>query len=652
MKKSIIALLLFFLAFILSNQEVNAQDIDSLYAVFSSSGGATQIGAANEILKYCYEKEHIDSLITLKTTDEKAFVDATIFDAMGAYYMFEIQNYEKSIEFFKQGLENYEKIGNLAVVNLQNSQIGVNYVRLGDYENAVVYLLKCYEWEKSVGDYEGLSSSLNNLGVLYSRWQKPEIAIRYFEEAVNVERPLNRPMQYAMRLAQLAREYLHSDATQSLPLIKEALLYNTQIASQALREDRIATHTSIMGDIYYALDSLDNAENCYKIALAFFEKNERAYDIATTLQQLGRLQIKSKQWYEAIATLKRCEEIAENNKYMQIQHQACGLLSEAYSHIEPNSMSYFYLKKYSVLNESIFNETTQNQINDFQIRYQTAEKQLEIERQQTEIERHKTRQLRYMGGLIATAMLVMFLIYIVRLRTRSNRELAAANATKDKFFSIISHDLKNPAIAQRDAIQLLLENPTKWDEASLTNYYRKLLKSAKGQVELLYALLDWAQLQTGRMPFQLTQVDLVAFMQSNIGLIRDMADAKGIAFNVKTPAAAVVVCDNNMLTTVVRNLLINAIKYTAKGGSVTFDISPGTGGQSYVVSVTDTGTGMSAEQIQNLFRLDKPQSRHGTDGEQGSGLGLIVCRELLQKHGSVLHIESEEGKGSRFWFQL
>jgi signal transduction histidine kinase len=101
-----------------------------------------------------------------------------------------------------------------------------------------------------------------------------------------------------------------------------------------------------------------------------------------------------------------------------------------------------------------------------------------------------------------------------------------------------------------------------------------------------------------------------------------------------------------MLTTVVRNLLVNAVKFTAKGGTVTLSISPAS--PKFSVTVSDTGIGMSAEQLQNLFRIDRQSLRTGTSGEPGNGLGLILCRELLQKHGSRLHIESEEGKGAGF----
>jgi signal transduction histidine kinase len=121
------------------------------------------------------------------------------------------------------------------------------------------------------------------------------------------------------------------------------------------------------------------------------------------------------------------------------------------------------------------------------------------------------------------------------------------------------------------------------------------------------------------------------------------------------PEDAVITGDGNMLATVVRNLLSNAVKFTPAGGQVTLDISPViTGNEAtdcqFSISISDTGIGMTKDQINNLFRLDSARSSLGTAGEQGSGLGLIVCRELLEKHGSVLQVESEEGKGSRFWF--
>ena len=623
----------------------HAQNIDSLYGVFSASRGSMRINAANEIMKYVYENEYFDNLISFKTSDEEAFVYASVYDAMGGYYMLEKNHFEKSIAFFKSALGYYEKIGNADFVNAVHGNIGYSYARIGDYENAVAYKMKCYEWETSMGDLEGLSSTLNDLGVIYSQWQQPEMAIRFFQEAQRVERPLNRPLNYANRLAALAKEYMNVDVNQSLPLIKEALVYDRNV-EWGLKEERIAIHTASMGDIYAALDSLENAKNCYLQSLGFFEKNGRSHYVANTLLSLGMLQLKTKQYTDAIATLKQCAEMAEKNRYLPILHSAFLGLSEAYSKFEPNALSYKYLKQYTLIRDSLFRETSQKQIHDFQVKYETTEKQLEIERQQTEIARQKTRQLIYIGALVAAGLLLSLLVYIVHLRNRRNRELAQMNAVKDKFFSIISHDLKNPTTTQRDALQLLSENTDKWDATTLSNYTRQLLKSAKGLTDLLQNLLNWAQIQTGREVYHPSPFNLVAALQSDLNVVKSMAERKNITFQVVMPPSAIVIGDENMLITVVRNLLTNAVKFTKAGGEVTLHVFANT------VSVSDTGVGMTPQQVQNLFCIDRQHSMRGTADETGTGLGLIVCHDMLQKHGSLLHVESQEGKGSRFWFEL
>ena len=145
--------------------------------------------------------------------------------------------------------------------------------------------------------------------------------------------------------------------------------------------------------------------------------------------------------------------------------------------------------------------------------------------------------------------------------------------------------------------------------------------------------------------------DLVANLKSGIGVVQNMSNEKGIILDLQMPTPAVITGDDNMLATVVRNLLVNAVKYTQQGGTVTLKVKPAAAGK-YIVTVSDTGIGMNAGQKNNLFRLANQPSQRGTAGETSVGLGLIVCKDFLEKHGSTLHVESEEGKGSRFWFEV
>ncbi|MCL2436299.1 MAG: HAMP domain-containing histidine kinase, partial [Lentimicrobiaceae bacterium] len=291
------------------------------------------------------------------------------------------------------------------------------------------------------------------------------------------------------------------------------------------------------------------------------------------------------------------------------------------------------------------------------VKYETAKKELAIEQHKSEIKQYRTRLFIFIGGIIGAGILIVLLVSFLVIRSRRNRELAEMNTIKDKFFSIISHDLKNPAIAQNDALQLLAKNVETWDTPKLFNYARLLAASSNNLVDLIKDLLNWAQIQTGKKIYNPVTFNLVPKLQPDIETIKNMAAQKEIAFEAVMPQEAIITGDQNMLITVVRNLLSNAVKFTHSGGAVTLEIKAFgdkgiKGGGGYIVSVADTGTGISPKQLQNLFSIARQQSHEGTAGETGTGLGLIVCKEFLEKHGNQLHIESEEGKGSKVWFEI
>jgi signal transduction histidine kinase len=300
---------------------------------------------------------------------------------------------------------------------------------------------------------------------------------------------------------------------------------------------------------------------------------------------------------------------------------------------------------------------------------------MEIERRQNIIDRQNRVRWLLAAGIAVCAAFVALLWYMLRLRNRSNtalternNTLSEMNAAKDKFFNIISHDLKNPAVAQLDALRILVKNGRRWDTDTLTEYYVELLRSAEGHVELIFHLLNWAKTQTGRIVCRPEKFYLAARLRFDVTQVRYMAEKKGVTLIDTISDDVCVVGDANILATVVRNLLTNAGKFTPAGGQVTLEVSPCDNGRDgarpvsttgYIISVTDTGIGMNHEQVATLRAKETGhapslhiRSHQGTAGEQGSGLGLIVCRELLEKHGSELHIESEEGKGSKFWFEL
>ena len=298
-------------------------------------------------------------------------------------------------------------------------------------------------------------------------------------------------------------------------------------------------------------------------------------------------------------------------------------------------------------------------------KYETEKKELEIEQQKNIIQKQNMQRWLLAAGIAGFAIMVALMWYMLRLRNRRNSALSELNlalsqrndalsemnAAKDKFFNIISHDLKNPAVALLDALKMLVKNGRVWDTVTLTDYYGELLHSAEGHVELIHHLLSWAKVQTGRIACAPEAFYLSARLRFDVSQVRGMAAKKGVALADAIPDDALVTADGNILATVVRNLLTNAVKFTASGGTVTLSAEPADNGK-HIIAVSDTGIGMTKEQTGNLFRLDNARSQPGTANEQGTGLGLIVCRDLLEKHGTTLQVESEEGKGSRFWFEV
>lgn len=234
----------------------------------------------------------------------------------------------------------------------------------------------------------------------------------------------------------------------------------------------------------------------------------------------------------------------------------------------------------------------------------------------------------------------------LRERERQLREL---NASKDKFFSILAHDLKNP-LASFVVYVSLLENFAERGAEERKKLIQMFKASAENLSELLENLLTWARIQQGRIAPSLRQISIWPIAAQNVKLLTPNASQKQITLNNLVPQEFSVSADFDMLNTVVRNLLANAIKFTNTGGTVAIAAIPD--GDMVKVVVSDTGIGIPVEKLSNLFRIDAKYQRAGTAGEKGTGLGLILCKEFVEKQGGHIWAESEVGKGSTFALTL
>lgn len=240
---------------------------------------------------------------------------------------------------------------------------------------------------------------------------------------------------------------------------------------------------------------------------------------------------------------------------------------------------------------------------------------------------------------------------IIEEEHKENEErLLKLNASKDKFFSILSHDLKSPFTSIIGFSDLLIEKLHKADFNAADQYAKIILKTTWNTFNLLTNLFDWSKMQAGTMKFKLEEINLISVTDEVIELFRALSLQKSLTIVNNITAHPKIQADRTIISIVLRNLISNAIKFSFPGGMIS--ISSTISKDDIFIEVKDNGTGMTEDTISRLFKIDKNISSKGTQNEEGTGLGLILCKEFIEKHSGKIWVESETGNGSKFLFTL
>lgn len=232
----------------------------------------------------------------------------------------------------------------------------------------------------------------------------------------------------------------------------------------------------------------------------------------------------------------------------------------------------------------------------------------------------------------------------------SEKRLKEINATKNKLFSIIAHDLRGPIGGIKSLLELLISNFNLSDIKKIQEMLEVIQVSANSTYELLENLLTWAKAQQNEIKFAPEEIHLNKIVSQTIDLFTELSKNKEVVINCDIPENSFVFADKNMVMTVLRNLMSNAIKFSSKGGNIQIILEKKD--KEFLIIVKDEGTGIEAENISKLFKKTEHISTYGTNGEKGTGLGLLLCLEFIEKHGGKIWVDSELDKGSAFKFTL
>ncbi|MBK7868891.1 MAG: PAS domain S-box protein [Ignavibacteriales bacterium] len=232
----------------------------------------------------------------------------------------------------------------------------------------------------------------------------------------------------------------------------------------------------------------------------------------------------------------------------------------------------------------------------------------------------------------------------------SEQKLLEANQSKDRFFSILAHDLKSPFTGILGFSEFLITEIGDLSADEISEFAERINSSAKAILELLNNLLDWSRIQTNRLKFVPDRVEVDTILHNVNSILLPLTYEKEIELILEVEEGLAVKADKDMLETVIRNLVSNSIKFTPRNGSII--VTAGKVDEFVEFSISDSGVGMSKDTISKLFRMDEFVTTIGTENEKGTGLGLLLCYEFIKKHGGLLEVESREGEGSTFSFSI
>ncbi|MFW6276068.1 MAG: sensor histidine kinase, partial [Bacteroidota bacterium] len=433
--------------------------------------------------------------------------------------------------------------------------------------------------------------------------------------------------------------------------------------------------SKITGNISNILFKKGETDEALKIAqesMRYSKKMKNYITHAITASNIGMNYVNLNKLDSAQYYLDIAGSILENNSDIYPLSNYYKTRADFYVKKNMKDSAIHYLNKFADISDTLFNIERNRQFEQLKMMYDTENKEKEIIALKASRENESNIRT-FLYVIISLVLIIAFNLYLLLRENKKhskelaikNRQLNEANQklkeygdnlqtlndTKDRFFSIIAHDLKNPLGAFINIAEVLKNDYKDFSHEEMDDFLDELHTSSKRLYELLNNLLIWSRSQTGRIEYRPENVNVYNITANVLDVLKMNIKTKKIDIENKLPEDAYAYADPNMISTVMRNLISNAVKFTGEGGKVIIGQTQKNGNK-LGLCVQDTGVGISEEDLAKLFRLDKTHTTDGTNQEKGTGLGLILCKEFIEKHDGEIKVESTPGKGSSFCFEL
>lgn len=574
-------------------------------------------------------------------------------------------DYSSALKYDELALKQSLALEDSLSITIDYNNIANDYLDLGEYDEAYYFFTQSHRLATAIGDSLRMTVALHNVGRVFKELGQYDRALDHLDISREMSRRIGDlegiPYSYDEIGDVLLRQGEYDSALQTLMTsLKLTRQYNILVLEPRTLT-KIANCYSHIGDFKTALAYYDTT-------YALHEKTKNRFAQAEVEFGRGMVYLAQGKYDEATQLINRSLQVAKETNARILAINCYNKLSALAELKGDYRTSLDFFKQYKQLEDSLFSQDMQEKLLRDQLRFETEAKDTQIAAlsRARDIRDDQIKKQDFIRNILVVVMALSVILLATVYRSgqrrrqintlllqhqedmeRRSEELERLNQVKDKFFSIISHDLRSPINALAGLLDLLDKGGVKPEE--LPNHVRELKTRFIHTRTLLNNLLDWTLLQMDKLNLQANKIDLHRIIDENIQLL-SAVQTKQIKLVNEIPNNAIAFADSNTVNLVIRNLMTNAIKFTNDGGKVIINAEEK--GTEWLISVIDNGIGMDPDVLRILFDKTAPYTTRGTANEKGTGLGLILCKEFVEKNGGRIWVESKPGRGSKFTFSL
>lgn len=603
-------------------------------------------------------QDYLDSALTLASAINDHWYKGEILYRIGVIKHRKGETLQ-ALESFNASIQSCRLSDNFKIAGSSYSMMGTIFRMDGMYDRAIEYIIKSKLNYEKAGFVDGSGWAAYLLGRIYYELKLPQKALEYFQESLDIYIKTSSVDGNMNGLALCYEQIgiINMEAG-NFEEARKYITYTSEIHTANESKYGMSNVKMNLGKIEYYEGNYALAENYLNESLQIKKEINDLLGQPRIYEYNGLCLIARGNTNEGLKSIRQGLDLAISNNQKKIQLDIYARLTEAYLSINDFENAIINQDKQIEIQNSILSGAANIKTEQLQAIYEIDEKNSQIAEleKQNEIIALSNRQNKIIRNImisgIILALLVALVIYWFYKKIKiKNHELYEANSAKDKFFAIIAHDLRGPTSSLAALLELINSKFNEFSISDLKNILLELYKSAQNVSNLLENLLIWAQSQVDKIEYRPTEIELDNLLQSTINGLTQSAENKQINIRIESKDQIFVMADSDMLQTIVRNVLNNAIKYSHRGGLVLIKTELKKRNTA-LVKIIDNGVGIEKDNLTKIFEITNKHHTTGTENEKSTGLGLILVKEFVERNKGTLTIESELNKGTTVSFTL